>query len=198
MLLWVAVAMMTAVNVNAQEGYDDVDHEMAISFGGLSNSQWLDMLENTTKAVVGEKFNDNKAQGPFAIEYFYHLNNWLNVGAIFVYGHSNLDVYLGAVKPENHRGISKNDYFTLMPSVKANWLRKKNFGLYSKIAVGASLRAEKTEYDDGTDPRKNTSIHPNWQLSLVGFEAGSPYLRGFVELGVGEQGVALIGIRYKF
>jgi hypothetical protein len=35
---------------------------------------------------------------------------------------------------------SKNSYFSLMPSVKFNWLRRPNWGLYSKLAAGATLR----------------------------------------------------------
>ena len=40
--------------------------------------------------------------------------------------------------------------------------------------------------------------HLNWQASLLGIEAGGPQLRGYLEAGVGEQGVAVIGLRYKF
>jgi hypothetical protein len=38
----------------------------------------------------------------------------------------------------------------------------------------------------------------NFQASLLGIEAGGQNVRGFVELGMGEQGVALAGIRCKF
>ena len=37
-----------------------------------------------------------------------------------------------------------------------------------------------------------------WQASLLGAEVGSQNLRGFFELGVGEQGIILAGIKYKF
>ena len=40
--------------------------------------------------------------------------------------------------------------------------------------------------------------HVNWQASLLGFEAGSPTIRAFAELGTGEQGIVLAGLRYKF
>lgn len=74
----------------------------------------------------------------------------------------------------------KNSYFTLMPAAKFDWLRKSHFGMYSKLAIGATLRSEK--YDD----ESNSELHVNWQLSLVGIEAGGPTFRGFVELGTGE------------
>ena len=38
----------------------------------------------------------------------------------------------------------------------------------------------------------------NFQVSAIGVEVGSPKFRGFAELGYGEQGIALIGLRYKF
>ena len=37
----------------------------------------------------------------------------------------------------------------------------------------------------------------NFQATFVGVEVGGA-LRGFAELGVGEQGIILAGIRYKF
>ena len=43
-----------------------------------------------------------------------------------------------------------------------------------------------------------TTFEVNWQISLLGLEAGSERLRGFIELGTGEQGIGLIGLRYKF
>ena len=38
----------------------------------------------------------------------------------------------------------------------------------------------------------------NFQASLLGIEAGSEKIRGFAELGAGEQGIILAGLRYKF
>jgi hypothetical protein len=39
---------------------------------------------------------------------------------------------------------------------------------------------------------------PNFQASLFGIEAGSMRFRAFAEFGLGEQGVAVAGSRYKF
>lgn len=184
----VAAAIMTAMSLNAQNGYDETKHEVAISYGVWSNSQIIDEFENVGGALVGARFEDEKYFGSISAEYFYHLKNWLGVGGILAYGQRKEDVYLLGKKD----GDIKNSYFTLMPAVKFDWLRKKNFGMYSKLAFGATLRTEK--YDGDTD----TEMHINWQASLVGIEAGSPTLRGFLELGTGEQGIALVGVRYKF
>ena len=195
LLVMVAVAMMTAMNVNAQNGYDETKHEVAISFGALSNSQIIDVFENIGGALVGAKFENETFIGPISAEYFYHVKNWLGVGGILAYGQNKQDVYLLGDKD----GVSKNTYLTLMPAVKFDWLRKKHFGMYSKLAFGATLRNEK--YDSDSDSSKDDSdseVHVNWQASLLGMEFGGPTIRGFLELGTGEQGIVLAGVRYKF
>ena len=87
-----------------------------------------------------------------------------------------------------------------MPAVKFNFVRKTHFGLYSKAALGVTLRTESVEYnlDYGDYNDSENSFQFNWQLSFIGVEVGGPYLRGFTELGFGEQGIISAGIRYKF
>ena len=190
-----AVAMMTAMNVSAQNGYDETKHEVAITLGVWSNSQVIDVFENVGGALVGATFEDESFTGPISAEYFYHVKNWLGVGGILAYGQNKQDVYLGREKD----GVSKNTYVTLMPAVKFDWLRKKHFGMYSKLAFGATLRNEKYEsVNPSTKDDSDSEVHVNWQASLLGMEAGGPTLRGFLELGTGEQGIFLIGVRYKF
>ena len=194
-LVLAAVAMMTAMSVNAQNGYDDTKHEVAISYGLWSNSEIIDAFENVGGALVGARFENEKFTGPISAEYFYHVKNWLGVGGILAYGQCEQDVYFVGKKD----GVSKNTYLTLMPAVKLDWLRKKHFGMYSKLAFGATLRNEK--YDSDSDSSKDDSdseVHVNWQASLLGMEFGGPTIRGFLELGTGEQGIALVGLRYKF
>ena len=194
-LIMVAVAMMTAMNVSAQNGYNETKHEVAISAGALSNSQIIDVFENLGGALVGAKFENETFTGPISAEYFYHVKNWLGVGGILAYGQNKQDVYLLGDKD----GVSKNTYLTLMPAVKSDWLRKKNFGMYSKLAVGATMRNEKYDsYDASSKNSDDSEVHVNWQISLLGIEAGGPTIRGFIELGTGEQGIALVGLRYKF
>ena len=194
-LVIVAVAMMAAMNVSAQNGYDETKHEVAITLGVWSNSQIIDAFENIGGALVGAKFENEKFTGPISAEYFYHVKNWLGVGGILAYGQNKQDVYLLGDKD----GEIKNTYLTLMPAVKLDWLRKKHFGMYSKLAVGATLRNEKyNSVDASSKDDSDSEVHVNWQVSLLGIEAGGPTIRGFLELGTGEQGIMLVGVRYKF
>lgn len=78
---------------------------------------------------------------------------------------------------------------------------EKDFGLYSKAAIGATfVNAKVNKTNDG----KNESNTENktyfaYQASFIGVEGGIPNLRAFVEGGFGEQGViALGGVRVKF
>ena len=191
----VAVAMMTAVNVNAQSNGYDTKHEIAVSYGIDSNSQIIDAFENIGGALVGAKFENESFTGPISAEYFYHVKNWLGVGGILAYGQNKQDVYLLGDKD----GVIKNSYFTLMPAVKFDWLRKSHFGMYSKLAFGATLRNEKYDSVDASSKYDSDSeVHVNWQASLLGIEAGGRTIRGFAELGFGEQGIVLAGVRYKF
>ena len=196
LLAMVAVAMMTAVSAQAQSnGYDDTKHEVAISLGVWSNSQIIDVFETIGGGLVGARFEDETFTGPISAEYFYHVKNWLGVGGILAYGQNKQDVYLLGDKD----GMSKNTYLTLMPAVKFDWLRKKHFGMYSKLAFGATLRNEKYESDDPSNKDYSDSeVHINWQASLLGIEAGGPTLRGCLEFGTGEQGIFRAGVRFKF
>ena len=197
LIFMVTAALMMAVNVNAQEGYEDTKHDVSITFGVGSNSQWIDAFEDI---FDGYSYDNDRYMEPISAEYFYHINKMLGLGAIFVYGNHKQDAYdLWTSKKDRTRiGKSSNSYYTLMPAVKFNFVRKKNFGLYSKAALGVTYRTESIDYIDGSDDYDEKGLLLNFQLSFIGVEAGSPYLRGFAELGVGEQGIVCAGIRYKF
>ena len=194
-LILAAVLCMGTLSMNAQKGYEDIRHEVAVGIGVYSNSQWIDDLETVTTTFNHVTFDNESYKGPLSVEYFYHMKSWLGVGGIFAYGRHTQDVYYGQLK----LGEAKDSYFTLMPAVKFDWLRKSHFGLYSKLAVGATLRSETIEtVSQSMTDATESAVHFNWQASLLGFEAGSMQLRGFAELGVGEQGVIVAGVRYKF
>lgn len=187
--LFAACLLMTAMNINAQT--DDHKQEVAISFGAWSNSDILNTFEIVGSALVNATMDNDRYFGSLSAEYFYHLKPWIGVGGIAAYGQMKEDVYLTGKKNGKDGEIS-NSYVTLMPAVKFDWLRRNHFGMYSKLAIGATLRTEK--WEDDTD----SEFHVNWQVSLLGIEAGGTQLRGFMELGTGEQGIMLAGIRYKF
>lgn len=196
-LLLVVAAMMATMSANAQNGYDNTKHEVALSYGYLSNSQWLDAAFMSVNLFSGLNPVKGSAYGPISAEYFCHINNWLGVGAIFSFGQISTNYDSMANGTEVY--TKKNTNFTLMPAVKFDWFRREHIGLYSKIGVGVLLCNMKTTPADPAEMPTNELVWGfNWQVSAIGFEFGGPQLRGFIEGGMGEQGVALVGIRYKF
>ena len=190
-LMVAVVAIVTTVGVCAQTSDEFKRHEVALSVGAWSNSQILSAFEHIGSVIVTAgttSFQDESYVGPIAAEYFYHPKAWLGVGGIAAFGMNKQDAYFGGT----YGGELKDTYYTLMPAVKFDWLRGKHFGMYSKAAVGATLRTEK--YDD----KSESTVHFNWQASLLGMEVGSPQVRFFAELGFGEQGIFAAGLRYKF
>lgn len=188
------VALMTIVGVQTAMAQDEFKHEVAISYGALSNSQILDVFEEAITAPFrgGTTLKDDKFFGPISAEYFYHLKPWIGIGGILVYGQKKGDLYSDS---DNKKiGEDKNTYLTVMPAAKFDWFRRANVGLYSKLGVGVTLRhdvSEDIDYDE-------SNLHVNWQLTAIGVEVGSKQIRAFAELGTGEQGIFLGGIRCKF
>jgi hypothetical protein len=192
--LMAVAAMMATMSVQAQS--DDLKQEVAVSYGWLSNSDIIDAFENIGGAMVGMTTDGESYFGPISVEYFYHVKPWLGVGGIAAYGQMKENYYLMG-KKDGKDGEIKNNYLTLMPAAKFEWLRKSHFGVYSKLAIGATLRTEKMDGKSSGDD-SDSEIHVNWQVSLLGMEFGGQQLRGFCELGTGEQGIFLAGLRYKF
>ena len=173
-LVIVVVAMMTVVNVNAQS---ELLNEVSIAYGGGANS---DIVSTIAKGMfTGKQLN---YWGPISLEYFrYNEGGKLAFGAVAA---------VSGCKWEDDTN-AKSTYFTLMPAIKYKWLNSGMFSMYSKAAVGATLMK-----DSGFD-KNDSRVMFNWQASLIGMEFGTN-LRAFAEVGMGEQGIVLGGVRVRF
>lgn len=191
-----AVAVVCGFSMRAQA--QDYDHELGLSYGVFSTSNWLDGFDDVTIITTSAgkiAFDKGSFIGPIALEYFYRINPLVGVGAIGIYGNCKTDF----ISDKAIIGKETNSYFTVLPAVKLDWFRRSNFGLYSKIGAGITIRNEKADFTNDKGEKQNasdTGVHFNWQMSILGVEFGSS-IRGFVELGCGEQGVALAGIRFR-
>ena len=197
--LFAVLALISLVNIPVQ-AQDEMEtrHEVAVSYGTVPNSIWIDILTEVIKASFGESMDSYKHVGPIALEYYYHTSPLIGVGAVAIFTSNNENGFIKDVKSSH----TFRSYFSFMPSIKFNWLRKKNWGMYSKLAAGVTYaHFKQDDYDNGVATGEETTANDllfNFQASLLGIEAGGQNVRGFVELGMGEQGVALAGIRCKF
>ena len=193
--LLAALAISALVYVPAQ-AQDEPRHEVSFSYGAIPNSLWIDITSDVISSMFGATYEHSGVVGPIGVEYHYRTSPLIAVGAIATFAKHN--------EEENVQGsiarTSENSYFTLMPSVKFNWLRRPNWGMYSKVAAGASLRHSSLQNKAEEHAKKVTDnvAFFNFQVSAVGIEAGTENVRGFAELGIGEQGVGLAGVRFRF
>ena len=196
-LVMVAAAMMATMSVNAQS--DEPKHEIGVSYG-LGASAVIDLfgpkLSNAIFDSASGCDTENDTQiGTIGVEYFYHLNNpRLAVGGILAFAHYGEDV----VYKKDKVGERTRNYFTAMPAVKYDWVHKDNFAIYSKLGAGVMFLSDKQTETNKDKSETNSDIFFMWQASLLGIEAGSKNFRGFCEVGIGEQGIILAGVKYKF
>ena len=137
---------------------------------------------NTTK-------RDDSSSLAFNLQYLYRVSPKIKVGGAVTYQHTNATLL-----------------FTVMPVAKFMWIEKNHIGLYSKAAAGICIASNSAKacsgfgaaekYVDEIKSDKGTRFA--YQVSAIGFEAGSKNIRGFVELGYGFQGFAQAGVSVKF
>ena len=215
------LCLLSVVCVQAQKNeYYNTKHEVGLSVGYLSNTTIFGFFTDITEILLtatlttvgtGGTFTGHPSYGDesyiptISAEYFYHVNPWLGVGGFLAFTGLDRDMYgnwqdnvTGNVE-KKLCGKAMRRNFSLIPTAKFDYLRTKYFGMYSKLGVGASMmfESQQEDYEGGTN-HENTIILPNFQISLLGMEFGSEQIRGFAELGVGEQGYALAGVKYKF
>ena len=220
-----AAVILCGASLNAQaqnSGYYDTKDEVAVAVGVGSNSQIINAFSSifsimgealistmiTGGQFVGTTTYENEKDIPaLSVEYFHHLSPGVSIGGIAAFNGTSSDMYCklrhtdGSTVTNEKVGSSHKYYFSVMPAAKFDWLRKKNFGLYTKVAVGATYYTEKQEQDVNGEKKEvhdDSGVRFNFQASLLGVEVGSQKFRGFAEFGVGEQGIALAGLRYKF
>ena len=188
-LVMVVAAMMATVSVNAQ---DELKHEVGVFYGFESASNILSILTSSISAAAGDQ---SSFWGPIGVEYYYHVSPVVGVGAVAAYA---------GCKAEDEK-TGQNDltetYLTVMPSVKFNWLRKKNFGMYSALSAGVmfcSISCNDNAKANDPKAKDETLTAFIFQATALGAEFGGEQFRGFVEAGLGEKGLLCAGLRYKF
>lgn len=185
----------TALSASAQSG-DMPTHEVSFAWGGLSAPAISTGFGFAlTEIFSGEDgvSDDITTTGSLSLQYLCNLNRHFAVGATLTYEHLR-----NTEKAANGKYM-KDDFISIMPTVRAYWFNKPHFGMYSRMAVGITLDTY-TLYDSWQNEMVRTTevVLPAFQISPIGLEAGSRNVRAFAELGIGFQGFALIGLKYGF
>ena len=170
----------------------DLKHEVGLFYGTGSASDILSFVTNAWSAAAGDQ---SSFWGPIGVEYYYHISPMVGLGAVASYAGCN------AEDGKTHKDDLTESFFTVMPSVKVNWMRKKYFGMYSALSAGlmfCSISCNDNAKANDPSAKDETLSTFMFQATALGAEFGSNRIRGFVEAGVGEKGLLCLGLRYKF
>ena len=178
-MMMIAAMLVASLSMNAQD--DDLKNEIGVYYGFGSASD----IVSTVASAMSSAFSHSDQSGfwgPVGVDYYYHVTPVVGVGAM-----ASIAGCQWGDDSEN-----KTKYYTVMPAVKFNWLRKTNFGMYSGLAAGVMI------VSDSFKDESKSKVFFMGQLTALGAEFGGQQLRGFTELGFGERGLLTIGARYKF
>lgn len=190
------MTLMAAVLLCGTMNAQDNKHEIAVTYGAGTTTDFVDGWGKVGALMFTgghTTFENEKHFGPISAEYFYRISPVVGVGVIGAYEKTTEDVFESRSKVGD---VTRSD-ITVMPAVKFNWLRKKNWGMYSKVGIGVTFETRKETNNNTNTSESDNSIMFNFQATALGVEFGQS-ICGFAELGFGEQGAVLAGIRYKF
>ena len=221
-LMVALMAMMFAVS-NSAMAQNDTKSEFSFSVGGYTPNQTTlaeGFGEGFGKAMASmmtfglydasKTSKDEKTSPAYTVQYLYRVSPNLKIGGAVTYQHTSYTLSVKNKDTGAYDDVAKNrnNYFTVMPTVKASWFDRKNISLYSKVAAGVCIAFKDSKVKSGVsdedaktllkevETKKGTRF--GYQVSPIGCEFGSKNIRAFVELGYGFQGLGLAGLSIQF
>ena len=186
LFLCMALLLGSHSGIVRAQSTDCPKNEFGLSYGYLNNTLAIEIFADIIEAIFGKGVESSTMIGPIGAEYFYNVSPVIGVGGIGTYSY-----FRNAYSDDS--GYRFGRAASLMPAVKINWLRRDGWGAYSKVGAGATLFG--FERNDGSQD-SSPDVFFNFQASLLGVEFGRK-VRGFAEIGAGEQGYFLCGVRYR-
>ena len=221
-LMVALMAMMFAVS-NSAMAQNDTKSEFSFSVGGYTPNQTTlaeGIGEGLGKAMAtmmtfglydaSKTSKDEKTSPAYTVQYLYRVSPNLKIGGAVTYQHTSYTLSVKNKDTGAYDDVAKNrnNYFTVMPTVKASWFDRKNISLYSKVAAGVCIAFKDSKVKSGVsdedaktllkevETKKGTRF--GYQVSPIGCEFGSKNIRAFVELGYGFQGLGMAGLSIQF
>ncbi len=146
----------------------------------------LDAFIPFSDLLIGAEATDLRSGGTFSVNYMRRLNDWLWIGGNVNYEYVTLELRSYETGEISSNGISA---IPIMAVGKAAWCRRTHVSLYSKLGIGVTP----VFIQGGT-----VKVKPAVQLTPIGVEFGGNHVFGFVEGGIGLQGVLIAGMRFPF
>jgi hypothetical protein len=192
----IAIFMCLIVVSSAYAKNDKDRNEFSITYGQYTIPQFAYVMGGVLGAAftVGHfSFENPHLIGAAGVEYVHYVNNWLGFGGAAMCDYMTataLSVASDGTKTPN--GKFQLGVVSVMPVMKFAWLNRAHVGLYSKLAAGAGYT-----FTGETEDIKDKFMFA-LQATPLGMDFGGEQFRGFVELGLGMQGIANVGVRWLF
>lgn len=169
----------------------DYKNELSVSYGQATVPQFAYMFGGIFGVVFTAghfEFDNTVMTGTLGVEYNHWVNNWFGYGGAVFAEYMTSDTY----SKDSDGNKTKNGKFNLgfasvMPTARFKWFNNPHFGMYSKLGVGLGLA-----FSDEWQPTLSAQVSP------VCMEFGGNSWRGLVELGIGMQGIATVGVKKSF
>ena len=189
------LSLTISMSLSAQD-FKENRHEVSIGYGTCTAPQIGTALGSIFfSAFTFDMLDSGDVSGDWGsvnLAYNYRLTKLVGLGLSAGYCSMNVDW-----KNESLIGKQKYNYYSILPTLKLNWLNSKIVALYSKAALGITICNSKMSYADKTTAdRTETDITWGFQVSTIGIEVGKR-IAGFAELGFGNMGIFQVGVRAR-
>lgn len=203
-LLLAAFAFLMCQGMNAKPRIKNIDrHEFSVGYGVLPVSEWSGAFTNAIKYPAGLMPFERSCgshYGAVNIDYNFRLNKRIGIGVGVTYAYADKDVAFVSDHMERITDKEYNNFLSIMPKVKLNWIEKPKFTLYSTVGLGLCIDFYNTVDIDNRGLPVNSSnsvFMLAYQFSPIGIEVGKKVCF-FMEAGIGNAGSIICGVRAKF
>lgn len=196
-ILSILISIFTGIESHAQtfvsrQGYEFPANEISLSYGYITVphiAYAFGGIFGTAFSLGLAKVSEINSTGAVALDYQRYVCRSVAVGAVLAYENCAIrfdssDGEGGTIEGERQN----SSIISIMPAAKFQWFNCRNVGMYSKLAAGAMMSISKD----------SSSVGFAFQLSPVCIDFGGCACRGFLEAGLGSQGLVQAGIRYCF
>jgi hypothetical protein len=154
-------------------------------------------IEGTHSSLAGYRERGMKRTGALSVGYKYRFDKVVSLGATYIYGGINGDVYVG----DEYWGKSVSNHHTLAVECDFRYLTRKVVNLYSTLGLGGVLMRQTItpSAENRADGRESWGMpFVDFHVSLIGLQLGGYRFGGFAELGVGYKGIVNFGAYARF
>ena len=199
------VMTMLAITVSLQaqslaDGRMQHRHELSVGIGdalpmAFTDAFGFDVPDAIINSMLGNDYTEDSSFSPLlTVSYGYRVSKRNIVSARGTYCEGNADIFSdeGCISKAGER---HEHYFSIQAALQHDWIQKRHFTLYSKLAAGAifiNYKRDCTGEETVTDGTGGVMM----QVNPVGIEVGGQQVMGYMELGFG-QTIMEIGLKVR-